>query len=149
MNKGDEVNKNFKSKFLTDAERVKEKLDNISPSLCLAKWKQVSLHLPTGLNNSCYHPPLHEIPVTELNNNPSALHNTPFKKTIRKQMLAGEKPPECEYCWRMEANGDLSDRHYRSGEPWAVKDFDTIVNSSPDDNIIPSYVEVNFCLMPK
>ena len=25
MNKGDEVNKNFKSKFLTDAEKAKEK----------------------------------------------------------------------------------------------------------------------------
>jgi MoaA/NifB/PqqE/SkfB family radical SAM enzyme len=144
MNKGDEVNKNFKSKFLTDAEKAKEKLDNISPSLCLAKWKQVSLHLPTGLNNSCYHPPLHKISPTEIKDNPSALHNTPFKKTIRKQMLAGEKPTECEYCWRMEANGDLSDRHYRSGEPWAVKDFDAIVNSSPYNDIIPSYMEVNF-----
>jgi len=33
-----------KSKFLTDAESIRFKLDAVSPSLCLAKWKQVSLH---------------------------------------------------------------------------------------------------------
>jgi len=144
MNKGDGVDENFKSDFLSDAEKIKQKLDDISPSLCLAKWKQVSLHLPTGLNNSCYHPPLHEIPLNELKQNPSALHNTKFKKSIRKQMLSGIKPNECQYCWRMEANGNLSDRHYRSGEPWAIKDFEKIAYSNAYEDITPSYVEVNF-----
>jgi organic radical activating enzyme len=44
----------------------------------------------------------------------------------------------------MEDNGKLSDRHYRSGESWAAKDFDVIVNSNGDEDVIPSYVEVNF-----
>ncbi len=66
-----------KSVFLSSAEDAKEKL---GPTLCLAKWKQVSLHLPTGLNNSCYHPPLHQIPADLLKDNSSALHNTPYKK---------------------------------------------------------------------
>ena len=139
--KGDEVVNDFKSKFFSDAEIMKQKL---GPALCLAKWKQVSLHLPTGLNNSCYHPPLHEIPVELLKNNPGALHNTPHKKEQRKIMLQQERPQECSYCWAMEDNGKLSDRHYRSGEPWAAKDFDTIVNSTGDEDVIPSYVEVNF-----
>jgi len=137
------MNNLVKSKFLTDAEVAQQKLDTISPSFCLAKWKQVSLHLPTGLNNSCYHPPLHEIPVETLKNNPSALHNTQVKKDIRKSMMQGKKPDECQYCWQMEANDDLSDRHYRSGEPWASKDFDTIV-ANPQADITPSYVEANF-----
>ena len=51
------------SKFLLSAEEAKAKLGH---GLCLAKWKQVSLHLPTGLNNSCYHPPLHQIDAAEL-----------------------------------------------------------------------------------
>jgi hypothetical protein len=142
QNKGDEVVTDFKSKFLGDAEFMK---DNLGPALCLAKWKQVSFHLPTGLNNSCYHPPLHQIPVEEIKRNPSALHNTPHKKQQRKLMLDGQRPSECQYCWNMEDNGKLSDRHYRSGEPWAAVDFEKINNATGDeDDIIPSYVEVNF-----
>lgn len=143
-NKGDEVTQDFKSKFLSDAEVMKEKLDSVSPSMCLAKWKQVSLHLTNGMNNSCYHPPLHRISVDEIQRSPSALHNTEHKKAQRKLMLSGQRPSECSYCWNMEDNGKLSDRHYRSGEPWAAKDFEAIKNSTGDEDVVPSYVEVNF-----
>ena len=136
---------NNKSKFLSDAEHIREKLDSVSPCLCLAKWKQVSLHLTTGLNNSCYHPPLHRIPIEEISRNPGALHNTSHKKEQRKMMLQGERPTECQYCWNMEDLGQMSDRHYRSGEPWAAIDFNRIANSTGDeDDVVPSYVEVNF-----
>jgi organic radical activating enzyme len=119
--------------------------DHLGPALCLAKWKQVSLHLPTGLNNSCYHPPLKPIPVDNLATNPGSLHNTEWKKQQRVIMLKNEKPAECSYCWNIEAHGELSDRHYRSGEPWAAADYNTIKNlSGNEDDIIPSYVEVNF-----
>ena len=131
-----------KSDFMASAEFMK---DNLGPALCLAKWKQVSLHLPTGLNNSCYHPPLHQIDATALKDNPGALHNTEHKKKQRVMMLKQEKPSECSYCWNMESTGNLSDRHYRSGEPWAAIDYETIKNSTGnEDDVIPSYVEVNF-----
>ena len=139
-NKGDESVDN-KSKFMNSAEIMREKL---GPALCLAKWKQVSLHLPTGLNNSCYHPPLHAIDATVLKDNPGALHNTPHKKQQRIMMLNGEKPAECSYCWNIEKHGELSDRHYRSGEPWAADAFDIIKDSTGTEDIVPSYVEVNF-----
>jgi organic radical activating enzyme len=100
--------------------------------------------LPTGLNNSCYHPPLHAIDATLLEDNPGALHNTPFKKEQRKIMLRQERPAECSYCWNIEDTGNLSDRHYRSGEPWAADALDSIKNSTGDEDVIPSYVEVNF-----
>jgi hypothetical protein len=141
VNKGDEVVTGFKSKFLSSAEEMK---NNLGSALCLAKWKQVSLHLPTGLNNSCYHPPLHAIDADLLKDNPSALHNTLHKKEQRKIMLKQERPDECGYCWAMEDNNKLSDRHYRSGEPWAAKDFNSIINSTGDEDVVPSYVEVNF-----
>ena len=140
QNKGDE-SVGTQSRFLNAAEQMQEKL---GPALCLAKWKQVSLHLPTGLNNSCYHPPLHRISIEDIGRNPSALHNTAHKKEQRKLMLAGTRPAECQYCWNMEDRGKLSDRHYRSGEPWAAIDFDKIKNSTGDEDVIPSYVEVNF-----
>ena len=127
---------------MSSAEQMKE---DLGPALCLAKWKQVSLHLPTGLNNSCYHPPLHKIPVENLAADPGSLHNTPHKKAQRVMMLRNEKPAECQYCWNMEAENKLSDRHYRSGEPWAAVDFEQIRKSTGEENdIIPSYVEVNF-----
>ena len=141
MNKGDE-SEGTQSQFLSSAEQMKTQL---GPALCLAKWKQVSLHLPTGLNNSCYHPPLHVIPIEEIGRNPGALHNTEYKKAQRRLMLAGERPAECDYCWAMEDLDKLSDRHYRSGEAWAAIDYDKIKNSTGDeDDVVPSYVEVNF-----
>ena len=140
MNKGDESVDN-KSKFLSSAEEMHNQL---GPALCLAKWKQVSLHLTTGMNNSCYHPPLHAIDPTEIKIDVSALHNTEYKKQQRRSMLAGQRPTECQYCWNMEDQGKLSDRHYRSGEPWAAVDFESIKNSTGEENVIPSYVEVNF-----
>jgi organic radical activating enzyme len=119
--------------------------DNLGPALCLAKWKQVSLHLPTGLNNSCYHPPLHAIDPEAVKLNPGALHNTEHKKAQRVIMLKDEKPSECSYCWNIEAHNQLSDRHYRSGEPWAASDYEKIRNSTgTEEDVVPSYVEVNF-----
>jgi organic radical activating enzyme len=130
-----------KSDFMSAAEQMKEKL---GPALCLAKWQQVSLHLPTGLNNSCYHPPLHQIDPDEITTNPGALHNTKYKKQQRVIMLQKEKPAECSYCWNIESHDQLSDRHYRSGEPWAAEHYNTIVNSQGTEDVVPSYVEVNF-----
>ena len=123
------------------AEQMKAAL---GPSLCLAKWQQVSLHLATGMNNSFYHPPLHKIPTELLEHNPGALHNTPHKKQQRVIMLKDQRPTECGYCWSAEDNGQLSDRHYRSGEPWAAEHLDSIKNSTGEEDVIPSYVEVNF-----
>jgi len=130
------------SKFMRTAEQMQQEL---GPALCLAKWKQVSLHLQTGLTNSCYHPPLHPIDPEAIALDPGALHNTEHKKQQRVIMLQNEKPSECSYCWNMEAENKLSDRHYRSGEPWAAVDFEKIKNSTgSEDDVIPSYVEVNF-----
>lgn len=129
------------SDYLDDATDMKAKLGN---SLCLAKWQQTSLHLTNGMTNSCYHPPLHKIDATLLEDNPSALHNTPHKKEQRKQMLEGKRPEECSYCWKTEDAGFMSDRHYRSGEPWAKVHLNRIENQAWDADEVPSYVEVNF-----
>ena len=62
---------------------TKKNLDKISPSMCLAKWKQVTLHLQTGYTHSCHHPVPHKIPLEEIQIDPSALHNTKFKKKAK------------------------------------------------------------------
>jgi hypothetical protein len=131
------------SDYYNDALIAKEKLSTVSESFCLAKWKQVSLHLTTGHTNSCYHPPLHKIPTAPLFDNPSALHNTEHKKHSRKEMMQGIKCTDCNYCWNIEAQNNISDRHYRSGESWAMDSLNEIV-ANPDADVNPSYVEVNF-----
>ena len=104
-----------KSLEKTELKNIKYRLDSVSPSMCLAKWLQVSLHLTTGKTHSCYHPPVYNIDKKELSENPSALHNTWQKKQERALMLKGQRPKGCSYCWNIEDSGNhYSDRHYRS-----------------------------------
>ena len=126
------------------ADKAKKQLDEISPTMCYAKWSQVSMHLTNGKTHSCYHPPTHSIDVNELKTNPSALHNTKEKKEQRALMLKGERPDGCSYCWNIEDTGARSDRVYRSGEYWAQNAREEIKEAGADGNINPRYVEVNF-----
>ena len=73
-----------------------------------AKWLQVTMHLQNGHTHSSHHPQTHKIPLEELRSNPTALHNTEFKKRQRRMMLNGIRPKECQYCWNVEdLGGDL------------------------------------------
>ena len=124
---------------------VKGKLDGVGCGFCLAKWTQVTMHLGTGMTHSCHHPSPHKIPIRELLRDPSALHNTTFKKKKRKEMLEGKRPAECDYCWNVEDNSDsYSDRVFKSSEPWSINDFKKISTSNWRDNFNPRYVEVSF-----
>ena len=126
-------------------QEVKNKLDKVGCGFCLAKWTQVTMHLGTGMTHSCHHPSPHKIPLTELKRNPSALHNTKFKKQKRKEMLEGKKPEECNYCWNIEDNSDsFSDRVFKSSEPWSLDQLDAIKKLSWREDYNPRYVEVSF-----
>jgi organic radical activating enzyme len=98
-----------------------------------------------GETHSCHHPSTHKIPLEELKRNPSALHNTKFKKQKRKEMLTGQRPSECDYCWNVEDNSDaFSDRVYKSAEPWSLDHMQEITNSDWRTDFNPRYVEVAF-----
>jgi hypothetical protein len=125
--------------------KTKEKLDNVGCGFCLAKWTQVTMHLSMGMTHSCHHPSPHKIPIDEIKRNPSALHNTRFKKQKRREMLSGKRPEECNYCWNVEDTGNsFSDRIYKSSEPWSSPYYDEIKESKWRDNYNPKYVEVSF-----
>ena len=103
------------------------------------------MHLQMGETHSCHHPSTHKIPLEELKRNPSALHNTKFKKQKRKEMLTGQRPSECDYCWNVEDNSDaFSDRVYKSAEPWSLDHMQEITNSDWRTDFNPRYVEVAF-----
>lgn len=146
--KGNELRKidgKFESRYQVDAEYVKEKLDKVSPSFCLAKWFNVSIHIPTGKTHSCYHPPVHKIPLVDVTLDPSALHNTSYKKEQRAKMLAGERPEECNFCWQLEDAGkELSDRAYRSKDVYEEGLIEEALELGIHGNARPRYVEVNF-----
>ena len=91
---------------------IKEVLNKISPSFCAAKWNFSTIWLNDGSTASCYHCTKHVSDVEQVKINPSALHNTNHKKKMRKLMLIGVKPDECEYCWKIEDSSEdaVSDR---------------------------------------
>ena len=94
-------------------ERV---INKLSQSFCGAKWYNATIWLGNGTTASCHHPPAHKIPLEEVAKSYKAIHNTTYKKAIRKQMMEGERPKECEYCWKIEDMGPdkVSDRVYKS-----------------------------------
>ena len=122
------------------------KINEISPSFCSAKWLQTTLMLQNGYNHSCHHPSPHKIPVAEVVQNPAALHNSNFKKQQRIKMINGERPSECDYCWRIEDQGKdhFSDRHYKTSDWWAWDKVDVIATSDPTEDVYPTYLEVSF-----
>ena len=91
-------------------------INTISPSFCGAKWFNATIWLGNGTTASCHHPPAHKIPLNEVAKSYKAIHNTQYKKLIRKQMLEGIRPKECDYCWKIEDMGPdkVSDRVYKS-----------------------------------
>jgi organic radical activating enzyme len=91
-------------------------LDSKSKSFCGAKWYNATTWLGSGTTASCHHPPAHQIPLIEIQDNPSAIHNTKHKKEMRRMMQKGERPRECEYCWKMEdmKKDAVSDRTFKS-----------------------------------
>ena len=133
-----------------EQKRIKEikiKVENeVGPTFCLAKWHHVTMYLQSGETHSCYHPQPHKIPLQELENNPSALHNTQHKKEERKLMLAGGKPSGCQYCWNIEAMGPdyISDRHIRNSSIFTEERYQQTAYGPWDQNINPEYIEINF-----
>ena len=126
-------------------EVMKQKLDEVGCGFCLAKWTQVTIHLQNGHTHSCHHPVTHKVPLVELENNPSALHNTEFKKQQRKTMLEDGRPEECVYCWNVEDSSDFfSDRVFKSADAWSLPSYKKIKRLDWKENFNPRYVEVLF-----
>ena len=125
---------------------VLNKLNSVSPSFCLAKWTGVTLHLESGTTHSCHHPPVHKIPIEEIKENPSAIHNTQHKIQQRKKMIEGERPEECDYCWKIEdlKTNEISDRLIKSGAEWSLPHIEEILFNPYNEKYKPKYLEVSF-----
>lgn len=100
----------------TYLEYKKRVIDPVSKSFCAAKWLNATMWLDRGWTTSCHLPPHHQVSRRAVMADPSRLHNTVQKKAARQMMLDGERPKECDYCWKMEdmGKGAVSDRVFKT-----------------------------------
>ena len=129
----------------TDLEFRQRVLDTKSSSFCGAKWYNATIWLGSGMTTSCHHPPAHKVNVEEVRFNPKALHNSAQKKQDRVQMQSGERPPGCEYCWKIEDIGrnNISDRTYKS-VIYSDELLQTAFDTDPNEDIDLRTLEIAF-----
>jgi organic radical activating enzyme len=129
----------------TDQEYKRRVIDIKSESFCGAKWYNATIWLGSGQTTSCHHPLPHAIDVTELAQNPKALHNTQRKKLERQQMQDGERPSGCEYCWKIEDIGrdNISDRVYKS-VIYSDEDLELAYRRPSSDDVDLQTLEIAF-----
>ena len=120
-------------------------LNSISPSFCAAKWYNASIHLGHGYTGSCHLPLPHPIDPEAIKTNPSAIHNSEHKKKMRKMMLTGVRPAECNYCWKIEGIGqeNASDRIYKS-QIYKPEDIAKLKDLPWDADVLLKTLEISF-----
>lgn len=125
-------------------------IDPVSESFCGAKWYNATIWLGHGGTTSCHHPPAHQIDLEDIKENPSAIHNSRHKKKMRDMMQTGQRPKECEYCWKIEdmgkdadGNEPVSDRVYKT-VIYEDSDLETIATLDPQADVNLKTLEIAF-----
>ena len=129
-----------------DYKKYKEEiLNNKSKSFCGAKWYNATTWLGSGTTASCHHPPAHKIPLEEVEADYTAIHNTKHKKEMRRQMKCGDRPGECEYCWKVEdmKKDAVSDRIFKS-IIYTDKDLQKAFDLDHNENVELKTFEIAF-----
>lgn len=136
------MNRKPNESFLDYKKRI---LDTKSASFCGAKWYNATIWLGAGMTTSCHHPPAHPIGLEEVKKNYKAIHNTPHKKEMRRLMQAGEKPAECEYCWKIESinQKNVSDRVFKS-KIYTDEDLQEAFTSNSNYDVSLKTLEIAF-----
>jgi organic radical activating enzyme len=130
---------------MNDLEFKQQVLDPVSSSFCAAKWYNATIWLGSGQTTSCHHPPAHLVDKDKVTTNSRLLHNTDQKKADRRQMLAGERPAGCEYCWKIEDMGRdaVSDRVYKS-KIYPLEALNEAVQTPPESDVNLRTLEISF-----
>ena len=135
----------FKPNHETYLDYKRRVLDSKSKSFCGAKWYYATIWLNTGQTTACHHPLPHQVDSDKVVKNPALLSNTPTKKMERQQMLKGERPKGCSYCWKIEdiSSDNISDRVHKS-VAYTEQDLQDAFNSKTDKDFPVKYLELSF-----
>jgi organic radical activating enzyme len=124
-------------------QRVYDAKDALGETKCSAKYYQATLHLQNGTIHMCHHPKLHKIEAEKAEKNPYYLFNTNYLKKRRMEMQNGIQTEECDYCWRVEKTGCISDRFLKSAT-LGYKDILSDNQNIPLKDYLPKSLEVSF-----
>jgi pyruvate-formate lyase-activating enzyme len=83
--------------------------NNTSQTLCLAKFHESTIWLYESKIASCHHTPFLLTGKDSL-----TFYNPEGRRQQQDSMLKGNKPEECNYCWKLEAQDVVSDREKKS-----------------------------------
>lgn len=85
---------------------LKEKTSN---TFCMAKFHESTIWLYSSNIAACHH-----TPFSTPGKDKVTFFNNYSKRLQQDKMLKGEKPEECNYCWKIESTGSVSDRELKS-----------------------------------
>lgn len=112
-------------------EKIIEIRNQLSPTMCLAKFHEASIWVYSGKIASC-----HYTPFLQVGNTVDTFYNPAEKREHQKEMLAGGQPSACNSCWNFE---NLNLRSDRTRKSMSFKDH------LPLDN----YLDPNYVFKPK
>ena len=118
-------------------------LDDISPTMCLAKWTEGTLYISSGMTQSCHLVRKNRSPIDIVLKDPANLFNTPQKKKERKLMLDGVRQPGCASCNKVEkTNNAISDRMWKNNHHFMHKE--DVLAVGHEGNLNPTELEIGF-----
>ena len=118
-------------------------LDDISPTMCLAKWTEGTLYISSGMTQSCHLVGKNRAPIDLVLQDPSNLFNTPQKKKERKLMLDGVRQPGCASCNKVEKTKNaISDRMWKNNHHYMHKK--DVLAIGHEGNLNPTELEIGF-----
>lgn len=88
---------------------LNELKNNTSKTLCLAKFHESTIWLYESKIASCHH-----TPFLLTGNDTLTFYNPEARRKQQDSMLQGNKPEECNYCWKLEEQDIISDREKKS-----------------------------------
>ena len=90
-------------------EKIIEIRNQLSPTMCLAKFHEASIWVYSGKIASC-----HYTPFLQVGDTVDTFYNPAEKREHQKEMLAGGQPTACNSCWNFENLNLRSDRTRKS-----------------------------------